>query len=287
LASKGDLRRRIRSVRSTQQITQAMKMVAAAKLRRAQQSILEARPYAAALGEVLRSLAAQVKTKRHPLLAEREESTVTLVLVTGDKGLCGSFNTNVLRYASGLLTSGRWGRVELVVAGRRGVEFFKMRGREVLKSYPDMMHGVTKEKAAELVAWLTERFVSGKTDAVYLIYNSFRSVIQQRVEFERLLPVEHKQLDGSTAPAAYQYEPSPAALLHAMLPRHVSFLLLRVLLDSQAAEHAARMTAMDAASKNAAEMIDRLTLTYNRVRQATITKELIEIVSGAQSLAER
>jgi len=287
LASKGDLRRRIRSVRSTQQITKAMKMVAAARLRRAQQHILEARPYAKALGEMLRTLAAQFNPKHHPLLAEREEKAATIIVVTGDKGLCGSFNTNVLRQTSLLLASSRWQRVELVVAGRKGIDYFRMRGREVLQSYPDLMHTVTPEKAATLVEWLTERFTSGTTDAVYLVYNSFRSVIQQRVEVERLLPVERTQLEGGTAAADYQYEPTPAALLHAMLPRHISFQVLRVLLDSQAAEHAARMTAMDAAQKNAGEMIDRLTLTYNRVRQATITKELIEIVSGAQALAER
>jgi F-type H+-transporting ATPase subunit gamma len=287
LASKGDLRRRIRSVRSTQQITKAMKMVAAARLRRAQQRILEARPYATALREMLRSLAAQFSPKHHPLLAEREESTATIIVVTGDKGLCGSFNTNVLRQTSLLLTGGKWHRVELVVAGRKGIDYFRMRGREVLASYPDLMHGVTPEKAATLVEWLTERFTSGTTDAVYLVYNSFRSVIQQRVEVERLLPVERTSLEGAGAAVDYQYEPTPAALLHAMLPRHISFQVLRVLLDSQAAEHAARMTAMDAAQKNAAEMIDRLTLTYNRVRQATITKELIEIVSGAKALAER
>jgi F-type H+-transporting ATPase subunit gamma len=287
LASKGDLRRRIRSVKSTQQITKAMKMVAAARLRRAQQKIIEARPYAAALSSVLRTLAAQVNPRRHPLLAERPEKTATVIVVTGDKGLCGAFNTNVLRQCANLLASGRWEKVELVVAGRKGIDYFRVRGREVLASYPDLMHTVTPEKAAALVAWLTERFTSGATDAVYLVYNSFRSVIQQRIEVERLLPVERESFEGGAAPVGYLYEPSPVALLNQILPRHVSFQVLRVLLDSQAAEHAARMTAMDSASKNAAEMIERLTLTYNRVRQTTITKELIEIVSGAQALAER
>ncbi len=287
MASKGDLRRRIRSVRSTQQITKAMKMVAAARLRRAQQRILEARPYAASLGAVLRSLAAQVDSSRHPLLAEREERTATIIVVTGDKGLCGSFNTNVLRQTSALLSEGKWQQVDLVVAGRKGIDYFKMRSRQVLASYPDLMHTVTPEKAATLAGWLTERFTSGTTDAVYLVYNSFKSVIQQRIEIERLLPIERATLEGGALPTGYQYEPSPAALLNHLLPRHIRFQVLRVLLDSHAAEHAARMTAMDAASKNAAEMIDRLTLTYNRVRQATITKELIEIVSGAQALAER
>jgi F-type H+-transporting ATPase subunit gamma len=264
-----------------------MKMVAAARLRRAQQKIIEARPYAAALSSVLHSLAAQVNPRRHALLAERPEKTATVIVVTGDKGLCGAFNTNVLRQCANLLSSGRWEKVELVVAGRKGIDYFRVRGREVLASYPDLMHTVTPEKAAALVAWLTERFTSGATDAVYLVYNSFRSVIQQRIEVERLLPVERESFEGGAAPVGYLYEPSPAALLNQILPRHISFQVLRVLLDSQAAEHAARMTAMDSASKNAAEMIERLTLTYNRVRQTTITKELIEIVSGAQALAER
>jgi F-type H+-transporting ATPase subunit gamma len=286
LPSKQDLRRRIRSVRSTGQITKAMRMVAAAKLRRAQQRILEARPYAAALSGVLQSLAAQVGAHRQPLLAERDERRVTLVAVTGDKGLCGAFNSNVLRQAQALLSGGRWAQVDLIVAGRRGGEFLKHRGFAPAASYPDLMRTVTPALATELAHTLAERFTSGATDAVYLLYNSFRSVIQQRVELERLLPIERAKIEAAEVRTGYQFEPSPQALIAGLLPRQVEFHVLRVLLDSQAAEHAARMTAMDAASKNAGEMIDRLTLTYNRARQASITKELIEIVSGAQALAE-
>jgi F-type H+-transporting ATPase subunit gamma len=287
LASKQDLRRRIRSVKSTEQITKAMKMVAAAKLRRAQQRVLEARPYAAALEGVLRSLAARVSSQRHPLLYERRERRVTLVVVTGDKGLCGAFNSNLLREAHALLSGGRWPQGDLVLVGRKGAEFFRHRGRAPVAAYPELMHNVTADGAYRLAHDLSRRFIERKTDAVYLLYNHFRSIIQQRVTLEKLLPIPREELDSEAAPAGYIFEPSPSALLHQLLPRHVEFQVLRVMLDSQAAEHASRMTAMDAATKNAGEMIDRLTLTYNRVRQASITKELIEIVSGAQALAER
>ena len=287
MASKQDLRRRIRSVKSTQQITKAMKMVAAAKLRRAQQRILEARPYAAALDRMLGSLAARVPSSRHPLLVEKLERHVTLVVVTGDKGLCGAFNTNLLREANTLMQSGRWEQTDLVLVGRKGADFFRHRGRRPVAVFADVMHSVTPSSATKLARDLAARFTDGRTDTVYLLYNHFRSIIQQKVTLDRLLPIERAKITGDSSPASYIFEPSAGSLIHQMLPRHVEFQVLRVLLDSQAAEHASRMTAMDAASKNAAEMIDRLTLTYNRVRQASITKELIEIVSGAQALAER
>ena len=287
MPSKQDLRRRIRSVRSTEQITKAMKMVAAAKLRRAQTRILEARPYAAALEAVLRSLAARVGGHRHKLLQERPEHTVTLVVVTSDKGLCGAFNANVLREATSLVQSGRWEKVELVLVGRRGIDFFRHHTYPTLATYPEVMHTITPEAAFKVARGLAERFAARETDAIYLLHNHFRSIMTQEVVLERLLPIGRTKLVAGERPAAYIFEPSPQALLGQILPRHVEFQMLRVLLDSQAAEHASRMTAMGAASKNAGEMIDRLTLTYNRARQASITKELIEIVSGAQALAER
>ncbi len=274
-------------MRSTQQLTKAMQMVAAAKLRRAQARVLEARPYAAALHEVLRSLASRVSGQRHELLMERPEETVTLVVVTADKGLCGAFNANVLREAGALLRGKRWPKVELVLAGRRGIDFFRRRSHFVLSTYPELMNVVTPGAAAELAHALARRYAKRKTDAVYLLFNHFRSVIRQEVTLERLLPVERADVAGGERPAGYIFEPSPQALLSQILPRHVQFQILRALLDSQAAEQAARMTAMDAASRNAGEMIDSLTLTYNRARQAAITKELIEIVSGAQALAGR
>lgn len=286
MPSKADLRRRIRSVKSTQQITKAMKMVAAAKLRRAQQRIVEARPYAAALSAMLASLASRLPEARHPLLERREERHVTLVTVTGDKGLCGAFNANVLREAYLLLSRRGWERVDLVLVGRKGADFFRARGVEVQAHHVDTMRNPSAQTAYALARELADRFARRQTDAVYFVYNQFRSVILQRVTVERWLPVDTSGLGGGTA-AQCLLEPSAPSLLHQLLPRHLQFGVLRTLLDSAAAEHAARMTAMDAASKNAAEMIDRLTLTYNRLRQASITKELIEIVSGAQALAER
>ena len=287
MANTQAIRRRIRSVRSTQQITKAMKMVAASRFRRAQERLLEARPYGEALEGVLRSLAARVGPQSHPLLAERPERRVTLVVVTSDKGLCGTFNTNVLREAAHLLASRRWEQVDLVLAGRKAIDFFKYRGVTPLLTFPDLMSGLTAARAFALARTLAQRFAARETDAVYGLFNRFRSIIQQEVSLERLLPIERAALPGDERLAGYIFEPGPAAILKELVPRFVEFQTLRALLSSQAAEHAARMTAMDAASKNAGEMIDHLTLTYNRQRQATITKELIEIVSGAEALAAR
>ncbi|MGE5236633.1 MAG: ATP synthase F1 subunit gamma [Acidobacteriota bacterium] len=287
MANTQALRRRIRSVRSTQQITKAMKMVAAARLRRAQQRIVEARPYANALQEVLRSLAARLGSHKHPLLEARPERTATLVVIAGDKGLCGAFNSNVLREAHGLLTSRRWEQVDLVLIGRKGVDFFRHRGITPFAVHSDLLTQITADAAFTQARALAERFSSRETDAIYLLSNRFRSIIQQKVVLHRLLPIERAEFAAGAGMTRHIFEPSPAALLDHLLPRYVEFELLRALLSSQAAEHAARMTAMEAATKNAAEMIDHLTLTYNRVRQAAITKELIEIVSGAQALSER
>ncbi len=287
MPSKQDLRRRIRSVRSTEQLTKAMKMVAAAKLRRAQARVLQARPYASALDAVLSSLATRVAAHRHPLLLQRPEHSVTLMIVTADKGLCGSFNANVLREAIALLQGDRWETVELVLAGRRGIDFFRRRSYPTLATYPELMNVMTQEAVSRVARALASRFARRKTDAIYLLYNHYRSIIKQEVRLERLLPIERASAKEATPPPPCIFEPSAQALLAQILPRHVQFQLMRALLDSLAAEQASRMTAMDAASKNAAEMIGRLTLTYNRVRQASITKELIEIVSGAQALTGR
>jgi F-type H+-transporting ATPase subunit gamma len=264
-----------------------MQMVSAAKLRRAQARVLEARPYAAALDGVLRSLASRVASQRHELLVERPEHAVTLVVVTSDKGLCGAFNANVLREASALVEGGRWEKVELVLVGRRGIDFFRRRSVAIVATQPELMHTVTPAAAFELARGQAARFAARETDAIYLLYTHFRSILRQELRLERLLPIERAKLASGERPGAYIFEPSPQALLAQILPRYVEFRVLRALLDSQAAEQASRMTAMDAATRNAADMIDRLTLTYNRARQASITKELIEIVSGAQALGER
>lgn len=286
MANTQALRRRIRSVRSTEQITKAMKMVAAARLRRAQTRIVEARPYATSLENVLRSVAARVGARRHPLLQVREERRATLVVITSDRGLCGSFNANVLREATRLLASRGWEQVDLVLVGRKGVDYFKHRGVTPLAAPADLLANPSPASAFALGEMLATRYAKGETDAVYILSNRFRSVIQQAVVLSKLLPIEREQLEGGADHFGYLCEPAPAVLLEQLLPRYVEVEVLRALLSSVAAEHGARMTAMGAATKNAAEMIEKLTLTYNRVRQAAITKELIEIVSGAQALAE-
>lgn len=287
MPSRLDLRRRIRSVKATEQITKAMKMVAAARLRRWQNRILEARPYAEELAQVLRRLAGRVAERKHPLLQVRPQRRVALVVVTGDKGLCGAFNANVLREAAAILESGRFPEVEITLVGRKGSEFFRHRGIPITSQYLELPGRLTPEGAFALARELQEKFAAGQVDAVYVLYNHFKSLIQQKVVLEQLLPIERERLGEGNGDAPMLFEPTPQAILHALLPKHVEFQLWRMLLDSVAAEHAARMVAMDSASKNAAEMIDRLTLTYNRVRQATITKELIEIVSGAAALGAR
>ncbi|MGQ9494921.1 MAG: ATP synthase F1 subunit gamma [Thermoanaerobaculaceae bacterium] len=287
MPSRLDLRRRIRSVKATEQITKAMKMVAAARLRRWQNRILQARPYAQELSHVLGRLAVRVAQHRHPLLDIRPERAVALVVITGDKGLCGAFNANVLRETAAILQSRRFPEVAITLVGRKGAEFFRHKGIPLASQYLDLPGKLTPEGAFALARELEGRFQRGEVDAVYVLYNHFTSLIQQRVVLERLLPIERAQLGKGEGDGVMLFEPSPQALLNALLPKYVEFQIWRMLLDSVAAEHAARMVAMDAASKNAGEMIDRLTLTYNRVRQATITKELIEIVSGAAALGTR
>jgi len=288
MANLLDLRRRIRSVKSTQQITKAMKMVAASRLRRSQERVLAARPYAAALEATLASVALRVPPKEdgsplHPLLAQREEKRVVLIVVSGDKGLCGGFNANVNRGVGQLLREAKERGVEevrLVTLGRKAVDFWKRRSLPILDARPGLFAKFGHDTAAAIARRAADLFVSGEVDAVYVIYNEFRSVIAQVIRTKRLLPVE-LPAGGSAPETDYLYEPSPEAILVRLVPRHLEFQAFQVLLESNAAENAARMTAMDAASKNAGEIIDSLTLTYNRARQARITKELIEVVSGA------
>jgi F-type H+-transporting ATPase subunit gamma len=285
MASLIDIRRRLKSVRNTQQITKAMKMVAAAKLRRSQDRVIAARPYARSLREVLANVSARVREIRHPLLAEREEKRVLLLVVAGDKGLAGAFNANINRAVGALLREKRWPEVALLPIGKKAVDFWKRRSFKLERSYSGIFSRLEYSHAREMAELLTESFVGGRIDAAYVVYNEFKSIIQQVVRVEKILPIPR----GGTAAAEagpggdvdYLYEPDPAAILAKLLPRYLEFVLFRMLLESAAAENGARMTAMDSASKNAGDMIDSLTLTYNRARQARITKELIEIVSGA------
>jgi F-type H+-transporting ATPase subunit gamma len=277
-----DIRRRIRSVKSTQQITKAMKMVSAAKLRRAQEAMFAARPYARKMLEVLNDVAARASADAHPLLQARGHDKVLLVVITGDKGLCGAFNANIIRAATRFVEERRGQGVELAVVGRKVRDAMRRRGYKVRTERVGVFQPLRYTTARELAKELIEAFTSGAADEVYLVYNEFKSVIQQRIVVDRLLPIERQVLAPQQQAAVdYIYEPEPAGIFKSLLPRHVEVQVWKALLESQAAEHGARMTSMDAATNNAAEMIDGLTLYMNKVRQAAITKEIIEIVSGA------
>ena len=290
MPSTRDLERRIKSVKGTQQITKAMKMVAAAKLRRAQQAVTEARPYADTMARVLSSVASRTESS-HPLLETKEGTRARLVVVTSDKGMCGSFNTNILREAERLVREDdRWESVEVVTIGRKGSDFFRRRDYTHGHDERETMTKLTGDEGQRLGQMFTEAFVTDEVDEVWLLYNKFVNMIRQDLTLQRLLPIEPDEPVEETsadAPAVdYLYEPDAEGLLAALLPRHVEAQVQSALYDSAAAEQAARMTAMEAATKNAGEMIESLTLLYNRTRQAGITKELLEIGAGAQALAE-
>jgi F-type H+-transporting ATPase subunit gamma len=278
-----DIKRRIRSVKNTQQITKAMKMVSAAKLRRAQDAMFAARPYARKMMEVLNSLASRAQPELHPLLQEHGDQRVLLVVVTSDKGLCGGFNANILRTATRFLEERAGKQLQLECIGRKGRDFFKRRRFKIRGEHVGVFQGLKFATAKAIAGDLIRAYQAAELDQVYLLYNEFKSVIQQRIVVERLLPIERLLLQPSEPALDYLYEPAPARIFEQMLPRHVEVQVFRALLESAAAEHGARMSAMDAASNNASDMIDRLTLYMNKVRQAAITKEIIEVVSGAGS----
>ncbi len=304
-----DLRRRIRAVKNTQQITKAMKMISASKLRRAQQRVIGARPFALQMQRVLNSLASRVDPDSHPLLAEREpgpDAKVLLIIVTADKGLAGGFNTNIIKAAS-IFINKAGGPVALGLVGRKGRDFFKRRGFEVRMEEIGIFQRVKYADAKRIAEMAIEEFTSGRASKVFIVYNEFKSVMQQRVTTEQLLPIpkagsteqdpayvisgsDPRADQGGQTPKApvagdvdYLYEPGPAEILGDLLPKHIEIQVYRALLESAAAEHAARMTAMDAATKNSGEIIDTLTLYMNKVRQAAITREIIEVVSGASA----
>ena len=282
-----DIRRRIRSVKSTQQLTKAMKMVAAAKLRRAQERMYAARPYAAALREVLASVALRVDVSKHPLLQRREaERKVLLMVVTADRGLCGAFNTNVIRGAMNAMAEKGWEEVHLLPIGRKANDFFKRRSIPIRRQATQVYQALSLETVRAIATALIDDFVGGEFDAVYVQYNEFKSIIAQKVTLDRLLPLERAWSEQQTPAVEYLYEPGPEQILNDLLPKHIEFQLYRILLESAAAEQGARMTAMEAATKNATDLIGQLTLTYNRIRQASITKEIIEIVSGAAAAGQ-
>ena len=285
-----DLRRRIRAVKNTQQITTAMKMVAASKLRRAQERMMSARPYALQMQRVLANVASRVDPSIHPLLTVRErrpESRTLVIVVTGDKGLCGSFNTNVIKGgATYIATSAESCTLGLV--GRKGRDFFGRRGFSVMFEQVGIFQKLRFDDAQVIARTAIDAFVSEDVDRVVLVYNEFKSVMTQRVVVDQLLPIARVDVEGSAAPAAnqidYLYEPSPQSIFNELLPRYIEAQVYRALLESNAAFFAAQMTAMDTATKNSADMISSLTLYMNKVRQAAITREIIEVVSGAQAL---
>ena len=288
-----DLRRRIRAVKSTQQITKAMKMIAASRLRRAQERVVAARPFAQRMLAVLNGLVGRVEVDAHPLLRMPDQSTGSplLIVITADRGLCGSFNTNVLKGASQFITQETQGRqVALGLIGRKGRDFFRRRGFDVRYEAVGIFQRLSFNDAAQVANAAIEEFTSGQASSVYLVYNEFKSVMAQRLVVERLLPIP--RFDPPPAGAAsgtgaaadigdYLFEPTPEEIFTTLLPRHVQVQVYRALLESNAAFFAAQMTAMDAATKNSSEMIDNLTLYMNKVRQAAITREIIEVVSGA------
>ena len=275
------LRKRVATVRSTQKITKAMKMIAAARLRRAQEAAERARPYAAKLAETFSVVAAGIEPEAHPLLARRDERRIDLVVLTSDRGLCGGYNSNLLRLAHRFVQTGNR-EATVGVVGRKGLEFFRRRGVKILKQYAGVAARPVGELTPELTAALTQRYVDGETDAVYLAYNRFGSAVSQVPTVAPLLPIA---LPTSDAPHVdYIFEPDRAALLALLLPRYVQAVVTQAVLEATASEHGARMTAMDNATTNASDMINRLTLVMNRVRQAAITKELMEIISGAEAL---
>jgi F-type H+-transporting ATPase subunit gamma len=281
-----DLRRRIRSVKNTQQITKAMKVVSAAKLRRAQDRVLASRPYAQSIARMLANVAQAVDESQDgegmDLLARREEKRIQLLVITADRGLAGAFNSNVIRASQKFIQEHSGAEVQLELIGRKGRDFFRRRHRNVTGEYSTIFQKVVRyEDALEIANKVIERFKKAEIDAVYLVVNNFKSMMASSMVVSRILPVE---LPEQKEQIDYIYEQPPDVLLERLLPRYIEAQIFRALLESAAAEHAARMTAMEAASSNATDVIDSLTLKMNRVRQASITREIIEIVSGAAAL---
>ena len=258
-----------------------MKMVSAAKLRRAQERVLSARPYANQLRNVLGSLAGKLENVSHPLLELRPEEKILAVVVTADRGLCGGFNSNIIKAAQGFLVESKAAEKKMYSVGRKGRDFFKRRNVNIVSEYVNFFGKLDVAHARDISKEIIEMYTKADVDAVYLIYNEFKSVIQQRIVVEKLLPLGSDDVSATTASVDYIFEQPPQEILNRLLPRYVEIQVFRALLESAAAEHGGRMAAMDSASRNAGEMIDLLTLNMNRVRQAAITREIIEVVSGA------
>ncbi len=294
MATLLDFRRRIRSVKNTQQITRAMKFVAAARLRRAQEAALAARPYAIELARVLRSTMARIESPQHPLLAKRPEERVLVIVLSGERGLAGAFNSNILRKANEFMRTKAGKKIVVLPVGKKGRDSLRKAGFEFVGEYVNVLARVDFGFSREIAALVSKLYSEDQIDAVYIVFSEFQNVVTANLTVQKLLPVEaiedqarqseeEKKNDG--AQIDYIYEQPETQILDRLLPRYVETQVLRAMLESSAAEHAARMTAMEAATKNAGDVIDGLTLHMNKVRQAAITKEIIEIVSGASSTA--
>jgi len=286
-----DFRRRIRSVKNTQQITRAMKFVAAARLRRAQEAALAARPYAKELARVLRSTMSRIAEPQHPLLAHRPEERILALVLTGERGLAGAFNTNILRKANEFFRANKSKKISVIPVGKKGRDSLKKAGFNLIAEYVNVLARVEFGTAREISNLVSDLYAKGEIDSVYIAFSEFKTVMSANLALEKLLPVEVVDTEEAGAAEAavshvdYIYEQPEAQLLDKLLPRYVETQILRAMLESSAAEHAARMTAMESATKNAGDVIDALTLHMNKVRQAAITKEIIEIVSGASGTA--
>jgi F-type H+-transporting ATPase subunit gamma len=291
MATLLDFRRRIRSVKNTQQITRAMKFVAAARLRRAQEAALAARPFARELARVLRSTMARIEEPQHPLLAHRAEQNVLAIVLTGERGLAGAFNTNILRKANEFFRANKSKKLSTVTVGKKGRDALKKAGFNIVAEYVNVLARVEFGTAREIASLVTNLYAEEKIDSVYIVFSEFKTVMTPNLVVEKLLPVgtiraeEESAAEQASAQIDYIYEQPEEQILDKLLPRYIETQILRAMLESSAAEHAARMTAMESATQNAGEVIEALTLHMNKVRQAAITKEIIEIVSGATSTA--
>ncbi|NPV74705.1 MAG: F0F1 ATP synthase subunit gamma [Pelotomaculum sp.] len=283
MPSLRDLRRRIKSIKSTQQITKAMKAVSAAKMRKAQEAVLSARPYSKRLKSVLGRVAVASGGVSHPLLAVREPKKVAYIVITADRGLCGGFNSNVIRRATQEMRE-QSAELSLITVGRKSRDFFRRRGYNIAQQYVGLGEEIKYGTAKEIASFVIEKYSAGEYDVVYLVYSQFVNILVQKPVLVKLLPAEPPEEEGEARKVEYIFEPSAAAVLTELLPKYIENAIYQGLLESKAGEHSARMTAMDNATKNASDMIDRLTLSMNRARQAQITKEISEIVGGAAAL---
>lgn len=286
MANLKEIKNRIASVKSTQKITKAMKMVSAAKFRKAEQAMLQNRPYSDKILEVLSSLALRTEEAAHPLLERRDPKQVALVVFSSDRGLCGGFNGNIVRSVQRFLKekAGSYESISLYVVGKKAKEFFKDKKVDILGERVELFGNVSYGIAQEIANEIVERYTNRELDQVYMVYNEFQSALSQQVVYDRLLPVDPPEVAPETTATEYIYEPSETFMLDWVLPRYVEVRVFRALLESTASEHGARMTAMESASNNAGDMIARLTLKYNRARQEAITTELMDIVNGVESM---